>query len=298
MRIFVTGASGFIGSAVVPELLRAGHRVTGLARSDASAAALVAAGAEVQRGDLTDLNSLREGAAAAEGVVHLAYNHDFSQMGAAAQTDRAAIEAVGDALAGTDRPLVFASGVLGMTPGRVATEHDVPPEALHPRIATASAALALASRGVRVLSMRFAPTVHGEGDHGFMHTIAQIARQKGVSGYVGDGENRWPAVHRLDAATLVRLALEKGAAGSSLHAVAEEGVRIRDVAEVIGRHLKMPVVSVPAAQAAEHFGWMGLFIGADSPVSSALTRDWMGWTPTHPGLLADLDEGHYFQTLA
>ncbi len=298
MRVFVTGASGFIGSAVVPELLRAGHQVTGLARSDASAAALVAAGAEVQRGDLNDLDSLRAGAAAADGVVHLAYNHDFSQMGAAAQTDRAALEAIGDALAGTDRPLVFASGVIGMTPGRVATEHDAPPEGLHPRIATTAAALALASRGVRVVSMRLAPTVHGEGDHGFMHTIIGIARQKGVSGYVGDGENRWPAVHRLDAATLLRLALEKGAAGSSLHAVAEEGVRIRDVAEVIGRHLNLPVVSVPADQAAEHFGWIGMFIGADSPVSSALTREWMGWTPTHLGLLADLGEGHYFQTLA
>ncbi|WP_407540956.1 SDR family oxidoreductase [Deinococcus radiomollis] len=298
MRVFVTGASGFIGSAVVPELLRAGHQVTGLARSDASAAALIAAGAEVQRGDLNDLNSLREGAAAADGVVHLAYNHDFSQMGAAAQTDRAALEAIGDALAGTDRPLVFASGVLGMAPGRVATEHDAPPTGLHPRIVTTQAALALASRGVRVVSMRFAPTVHGEGDHGFMHAIAQIARQKGVSGYVGDGENRWPAVHRLDAATLVRLALERGTAGSSLHAVAEEGVRLRDVAEVIGRHLNLPMVSVSAAQAAEHFGWMGMFIGADSPVSSALTREWMNWTPTRPGLLADLDAGHYFQTLA
>ena len=298
MRVFVTGASGFIGSAVVPELLRAGHQVTGLARSDASAAALVAAGAEVQRGDLNDLDSLRAGAAAADGVVHLAYNHDFSQMGAAAQTDRAALEAIGDALAGTEYPLVFASGVIGMTPGHVATEHDAPSAGLHPRVATAAAALALASRGVRVMSMRFAPTVHGEGDYGFMHTIAQIARQKGVSGYVGDGENRWPAVHRLDAATLVRLGLERGVAGSSLHAVAEESVRLREVAEVIGRHLNLPVVSVPADQAAEHFGWMGMFIGADSPVSSALTREWMGWTPTHPGLLADLNEGHYFQTLA
>ena len=294
MHVFVTGASGFIGSAVVPELLRAGHQVTGLARSDASAAALAAAGAEVLRGNLTDLDSLRAGASAADGVIHLAYNHDFSQMGLAAQTDRAALEAIGDVLAGTDRPLVFASGVIGMAPGRVATEHDAPPEALHPRIVTTATALTLASRGVRVVSMRFAPTVHGEGDHGFMHTIISIARQKGVSGYVGDGHNRWPAVHRLDAATLVRLALEKGTAGSSLHAVAEEGVRILDVATVIGRHLNLPVVSVPADQAAEHFGWMGMFIGADSPVSSTLTRQWMGWTPSHPGLLTDLEQGHYF----
>ncbi|MGY2896232.1 SDR family oxidoreductase [Deinococcus sp. UYEF24] len=298
MRVFVTGASGFIGSAVVPELLGAGHQVVGLARSDASAAALAATGAEVLRGDLTDLDSLRSGAAASEGVVHLAYNHDFSQMGVAAQMDRAALEAIGEALAGTDRPLVFASGVIGMTPGRTATELDSPPTGLHPRIATTQAALALASRGVRVVSARFAPTVHGENDHGFMHTLIGIARQKGVSAYVEGGENRWPAVHRLDAATLVRLALEHGKAGASLHAVAEEGVRIRDVAEVIGRHLNLPVVSVPAEQGSEHFGWLGMFIGADSPVSSALTREWMGWQPTRPGLIEDLDQGHYFQNLA
>jgi nucleoside-diphosphate-sugar epimerase len=297
MRVFVTGASGFIGSAVVPELLRAGHQVTGLARSDASAAALTAAGAEIHRGDLTDLNSLRSGAAASDGVVHLAYNHDFSQMGVAAQMDRAALEAIGETLAGTDRPLVFASGVIGMTPGRTATELDSPASGLHPRIATMQATLALASRGVRVVSMRFAPTVHGEGDHGFMRVLIDIARQKGASGYVGDGVNRWPAVHRLDAALLVRLALETGKAGSSLHAVAEEGVRIRDVADVIGRHLNLPVVSVPAEQASEHFGWMGMLIGVDSPVSSVLTRKWMGWQPTHPGLIEDLNRGHYFQTL-
>ena len=297
MRIFVTGASGFIGSAVVPELLRAGHQVTGLARSDASAAALTAAGAEVLRGDLTDLDSLRSGAAASDGVVHLAYNHDFSQMGVAAQTDRAALEAIGEALAGTDRPLVFASGVIGTTPGRTATELDSPPSGLHPRIATARAALSLASRGVRVVSVRFAPTVHGEDDHGFMHVLIDIARRKGVSAYVGDGENRWPAVHRLDAAILVRLALETGEAGTSLHAVAEEGVRIRAVADVIGRSLDLPVASVPAEEASEHFGWMGMFIGADSPVSSVLTRERTGWQPTHPGLIEDLDQGHYFREI-
>ncbi|GGR13000.1 SDR family oxidoreductase [Deinococcus ruber] len=297
MRVFVTGASGFIGSAVVPELLSAGHQVTGLARSDASAATLTAAGASILRGDLTDLASLRAGAAASDGVVHLAYNHDFSQMGVAAQMDRAALEAIGEALAGTNRPLVFASGVIGMAPGRLATERDSPPTGLHPRIATTQAALALASSGVRVVSLRFAPTVHGEGDHGFMRVLIDIARQKGVSGYVGDGENRWPAVHRLDAATLTRLALENGEAGSSLHAVAEEGVRIRDVAEVIGRHLNLPVVSVPAEQASEHFGWLGMFIGADSPVSSTLTREWTGWEPTHPGLIEDLNQGHYFREL-
>ncbi len=297
MRVFVTGASGFIGSAVVPELLRAGHQVIGLARSDSSAAALTAAGAEVLRGDLTDLDSLRAGAAASDGVVHLAYNHDFSQMGVAAQMDRAALEAIGEALAGTDRPLVFAAGAIGIAPGRIATELDSPSSGLHPRILSTQAALELASRGVRVVSMRFSPTVHGEGDHGFMHVLIDIARQKGVSGYVGDGENRWPAVHRLDAATLVRLALEKGEAGSSLHAVAEEGVRIRDIAEVIGQALNLPVVSVPTEQASEHFGWMGSFIGADSPVSSVLTREWMGWQPTGPGLIEDLSQGHYFRDL-
>lgn len=295
MRVFVTGASGFIGSAVVPELLRAGHQVTGLARSDSSAVALTAAGAEVMRGDLTDLDSLRAGAAASDGVVHLAYNHDFSQMGVAAQMDRTALEAIGETLAGTNRPLIFAAGAIGIAPGRTATELDMPSSGLHPRILSTQAALALATRGVRVVSMRFSPTVHGEGDHGFMHVLINIARQKGVSGYVGDGENRWPAVHRIDAATLVRLALEKGEAGSSLHAVAEEGVRIRNIAEVIGQALNLPVASVPAEQASEHFGWMGSFIGADSPVSNALTREWMGWQPIGPGLIEDLNQGHYFR---
>ncbi|THF84893.1 SDR family oxidoreductase [Deinococcus sp. KSM4-11] len=298
MRVFVTGASGFIGSAVVPELISAGHQVTGLARSDAAAAALTAAGADVHRGSLDDLGSLRVGADAADGVIHLAYIHDFSQMAAAAQADRDAIATLGAVLAGSNRPLVIASGILGVAPGRVATELDTPDPAMHPRIASALATLELASRSVRSSVMRLPPTVHGEGDHGFIHTLIGIARQQGVSGYIDSGENRWTAVHHRDAATLFRLALEHAPAGTTLHAVAEEGIPIREVAEVIGQHLNLPVVSIPADQAMEHFGWLGRFLSADAPASSALTRERLHWTPTHQGLIADLDEGHYFHTTA
>ncbi len=306
MRVFVTGASGWIGSAVVPELLGAGHQVTGLARSDASAAALAAAGAQVQRGTLDDLDSLREAAAASDGVIHLAFKHDLAFTGAfqtAADADRRAVEIFGDALAGSDRPLVIASGTLGLAAGRVATErdgHDLGPAAAamgsgpQTRHATAELVLSLAHRGVRSSVMRLPPTNHGDGDHGFMATIVGIARDKGVSGYLGDGANRWPAVHRLDSAHLFRLALEGAPAGSTLHAVADEGVPIRDVAEVIGRHLDVPVVSIPAEDAAGHFTWLAGFIGMDSPASSTLTRELLGWQPTQPGLLDDLDKGHYF----
>ncbi|THF70833.1 SDR family oxidoreductase [Deinococcus sp. Arct2-2] len=294
MRVFVTGASGFIGSAVVPELLAAGHQVTGLARSDASAAALIAAGAEVQRGTLDDLGSLQAGAQASDGVIHLAYNHDFSQYEAAAHTDRQAIEALGSALAGSDRPLVIASGMLGLVSGRAATEQDLPDGATNPRVASAQATLALAERAVRSSVMRLSPTVHGEGDSGFMAVLISIARQKGVSGFIGDGSNRWPAVHRLDAAQLFRLALEHAPAGSVLHAVADEGVPIRAIAEVIGNTLNLPVVSVSADAAAEHFGWLGRFLAADIPASSTLTQELLNWHPTHVGLLDDLQQGHYF----
>ncbi|WP_425146482.1 SDR family oxidoreductase [Deinococcus sp.] len=295
MRVFVTGASGFIGSAVVAELLGAGHEVLGLARSDASAQAVAALGAAVQRGSLEDLESLRAGAAASDGVIHLAYIHDFSQMAAAAQADLHAIEALGAALEGTDRPLVVAAGVLGLAQGRVASEEDAPDPALHPRVAGVQAALALAGRGVRSSAMRFAPTVHGEGDHGFLAYLIGVARQRGVSGYIAQGSSRWPAVHRLDAARLVRLALEHAPAGSSWHAVAEEGVQTRTIAEAIGRHLRLPVVSVPAEAADEHFGFLARFLAADSPVSSALTRERLSWHPVQPGLIADLDAGHYFR---
>ncbi|WNE96378.1 SDR family oxidoreductase [Streptomyces luomodiensis] len=296
MRVFVTGASGFIGSAVVPELIDAGHHVLGLARSDASAAALAAAGAEVHRGSLEDLDSLHAGAAASDGVIHLAFVHDFSRFAEAARTDLAAIEAIGGALEGTDRPFVITTGVLGLAPGRVATERDAQDPAATPRAAAHQAMLSLASRGVRSSVVRPAPSVHGEGDRGFVPTLIDIARAKGVSGYVGDGSNRWPAVHRLDAAHLYRLALEKAPAGSALHAVAEEGIPVRTLAEAIGRHLGLPVAAISPEDAGEHFGWLAPMVAADGSASSDLTRELVGWQPTRPGLLDDLGEGHYFRT--
>jgi nucleoside-diphosphate-sugar epimerase len=296
MRVFVTGASGWIGSVVVSELLKTGHQVLGLARSEAAAAAVAALGAEVHRGSLDDLDSLRAATATSDGVVHLGYNHDFSRIEAAAQTDLRAIEAIGATLEGTDRPLVIASGVLGLAPGRTATERDVPDPSLHPRIAGAQAALSLATRGVRSSIVRFAPTVHGEGDHGFMAVLVGIAADKGVSGYIDDGASRWPAVHRLDAGNLVRRAVDDAPAGTVLHAVAEQAVATRAIAEAIGRGLDVPVVSIPAEQASDHFGWLARFFGTDSCASSELTRELLGWEPTHPRLIADLQEGHYFES--
>ncbi|MFJ2956878.1 SDR family oxidoreductase [Streptomyces sp. NPDC087270] len=308
MRVFITGASGWIGSAVVPELLGAGHQVIGLARSDASADALARAGAEVRRGTIDDIDTLRDAAAESDGVIHLAFKHDIAFSGgfeAAADADRLAIDTFGEVLAGSDRPLVIASGVLGLSPGRLATEQDGlagSPVGDHvtggpaKRLANAHATAALAERGVRSSVVRLPPTVHGDGDHGFLATIVGTARAKGVSGYVGDGANRWPAVHRSDAATLFRLALESAPAGSTLHAVADEGVPIREVAEVIGRHLDLPVASIAPDDADAHFTWMSTFIGLDSPVSSARTRELLDWQPTGPGLLEDLDKGHYFTT--
>ncbi|MFJ1643838.1 SDR family oxidoreductase [Streptomyces sp. NPDC088258] len=296
MRVFVTGASGWIGSAVVPELIGAGHQVVGLARSDASADALAAAGAEVHRGSLDDLDALREAAAASDGVIHLAFKHDIAFTGdfqGASDADRRAIDAFGEVLAGSDRPLVIASGTLGLSPGHVATEKDTA-AAGSPRAANAEAALGLAVGGVRSSVVRLSPTVHGDGDKGFLASLVSIARDKGVSGYIGDGANRWTAVHRLDAATLFRLAVEKAPAGSVLHGVAEEGVPLRAIAEAIGRHLGLPVVPVAPEDAAGHFTWMADFLALDSPASNTLTRELLGWRPTHPGLIADLDAGHYF----
>jgi nucleoside-diphosphate-sugar epimerase len=305
MRIFVTGASGWIGSAVVPELISAGHEVVGLARSDASAAALTAAGADVHRGTLDDLDGLRTAAAASDGVIHLAFKHDIAFSGdfdGAVAADRLAIEALGDALAGSERPFVIASGTLGLTSGRVATEQDgrsADPAAFSGapagRMDNGRLVLALASRGVRTIVLRLPPTVHGDGDNGFVATQVGIAREKGVSGYTGDGANRWPAVHRLDAANLFRLAVEHAPAASVLHAVDDEGVPVREIAEVIGRHLDLPAVSIAPENAGAHFGWLAGFLGADSPVSSAATRELLGWRPTQPGLIEDLDKGHYFQ---
>jgi nucleoside-diphosphate-sugar epimerase len=305
MRVFVTGASGWIGSVVVPALIGVGHQVVGLARSDASAAALAAAGAEVQRGTLDDLDCLQQAAAASDGVIHLAFKHDIAFTGdfqGAADADRRAVEAFGEALAGSDRPFVIASGTLGIAPGRVATERDgqSPDPAMFAlggpatRQGTAQVTLDLASRGVRSSVMRLPPTVHGAGDNGFVARLVGIAREKGVSGYIGDGSSRWPAVHRHDAAQLFRLALETAPAGTVLHAVADEGVPIRAIAEVIGRHLNIPVVSIALEDAGEQFGFLAHFLGVDSPASSVLTRELLGWQPTHPGLIDDLDQGHYF----
>jgi nucleoside-diphosphate-sugar epimerase len=309
MRVFVTGASGWIGSAVVPELTGAGHQVVGLARSDASAAALTAAGAEVIRGTIDDLDTLRSAAAASDGVIHLAFKHDIAFSGdfaGAADADRRAIETFGEALAGSGRPFVIASGTAGITPGRMLTEQDghgsgsaaAMGEGPSARHANAELTLSFASRGVRSAILRLPPTVHGDGDNGFMAAIVGIARAQGVSGYLGDGSNRWPAVHRLDAARLFRLAVENAPAGSTLHAVADEGVPIRDVAEVIGRHLDVPVAPISAEAAPGHFTWLAGFLGLDIPASSTLTRELMDWQPAQPGLIDDLGKGHYFHDRA
>jgi nucleoside-diphosphate-sugar epimerase len=295
MRVFVTGASGWIGSAVVAELLAAGHEVVGLARSDASAQALTAAGAEVTRGDLDDVAGLAAAAKQADAVIHLGFKHDFSDMAGAGRTERAVVETFGDALAGTGKPFLFASGLARPAPGELRTEEDPlgPDDPGAMRGGGETLALGLADRGVRPVSVRFAPTVHGEGDYGFTAVLAGIARERGVSAYVGDGSNRWPAVHRSDAARLVRLALEHADEVSVVHAAAEEGVPTRDIAAAIGRGLDLPTASVAPEDAAAHFGWIGGFFSADLPASSALTRERLGWEPTHPTLLEDLAAGYY-----
>jgi nucleoside-diphosphate-sugar epimerase len=297
MRVFVTGATGFIGSAVVRDLIDAGHQVTGLARSDRTAAALTAAGAQAHRGSLEDPASLRSGAAAADGVVHTAYIHDFSEnndAAAYARIDRRAIEAIGEVLAGSGRPLVVASGLV-YVPGRRATEEDdAPDNPAYPRVSE-PVALSLAGHGVRVSVVRLPASVHGEGDHAFIPALVGIARAKGRSAYVGDGSNRWAAVHRLDAAHLFRLALEAAPGGTRLHAVDDEGVPFRDIAEVIGRHLNLPVAALPPDAAQAHFGLFALFASLDSPASSVLTRKQLGWEPSNRALIPDLDEGHYFK---
>jgi nucleoside-diphosphate-sugar epimerase len=292
MRVFVTGASGFIGSAVVSELIDAGHQVVGLARSEASAEAVEAAGAQVHRGDLENLDSLRAGAESADGVIHLAFNHDFTNYAGAADTDRRAIDTHGEALAGSDRPYVVTSGLAGFALGRTMTEEDAA-DPSSPR-ASEHAALEFTSRGVRVSVLRLPPSVHGEGDHGFIPRLIDIAREKGVSAFPGDGSNRWPAVHRVDAARLFRLALESAPAGARLHAVGDEGVPVREIAGAIGRHLALPMTGIAPETAFDHFGWLGAFFSLDVPASSVLTQGQLRWRPTHPGLLDDLELGQYF----
>ncbi|GAA1105636.1 SDR family oxidoreductase [Kitasatospora arboriphila] len=291
MRVFVTGASGWIGSALVPELVGAGHQVLGLARSDSSAAAVAAAGAEVLRGDLDDLDALTAGAADCDGVVHLAFIHDFSRFEASVQADARAVETLAAALEGSGRPLVVTAGTPAV-PGRVATEHDTsaPGSPAAGRDANARAALDAAARGVRPSVVRLPRTVHGDGDHGFVAHLVATARGTGVSGYVGGGAGRWPAVHVRDAARLYRLALEQAPAGSVLHAVADEGVPVRGIAEVTRRHLGLPTASVPA----EDFGFLGRILAVDQPASSTLTCELLGWHPSEPSLVEDLEKGHYF----
>jgi nucleoside-diphosphate-sugar epimerase len=295
MHVFVTGASGWIGSATVDELLAKGHKVTGLARSDASAAALHAKGARVRRGDLDDLDSIRAGAEDAEAVIHLANKHDFSNPAASSAAERAAVQTIGDTLVGTDRPFLFASGVAGLTQGRPATENDASqahgPDS--PRGGSENLALGFVDRGVHSVSLRFSPTVHGTRDHGFIAIIAAVAREKGVSAYPGDGTNRWAAVHRSDTARLVALGLEKAPAGARLHAVAEQGVPTREIAEAIGRAFDLPVASIAAEDVQDHFGWIGNFFAMDLEATSTGTRELLGWTPTGPTLIEDIDTEAY-----
>ncbi len=294
MRVFVTGASGWVGSAVTRDLVAAGHTVLGLARSDASAKTVIAAGGEVHRGALDDLDSLARGAKACDGVIHTAFIHDFSDFAANCATDKAAIETFGAALEGSGRPLIVTSGTMGLQPGRLGTEDDTAASIL-PR-KSEQVGLSMAARGVRAMAVRLAPSVHGDGDHGFVATLVRTAREKGFAVYVGDGKNRWPAVHRFDAAKIYRLALEKGTAGSRFHGVADEGIPVRAIAEAIGSRLNVPAVSKTPEEAGALLGFIGHILAMDGPASSALTQERLGWRPTGPGLIADLDKGRYFDT--
>lgn len=299
MRIFVTGATGFIGSAIVPELINAGHQVVGLTRSEAGAKSLTAAGAQAHRGDLSDLESLRRGATMSDGVIHTAFTHDFSRFQEVCEQDRRVIEALGVALSGSDRPLLITSGtgMANSASGRAVTEQDAPETSnAIPRVASEQAAASVAAKGVRVGVMRL-PQVHNTVKQGLVTYLIELARQKGVSAYVGEGRNRWPAVHVLDAARLYRLALEKLVTGARYHAVAEEGVPLRDIAQIIGWGLRVPVISVSAEEARAHFGWLAGFVSRDAPASSALTQERLAWRLTgQPGLIADLERMRYFDT--
>ncbi|WP_421670770.1 SDR family oxidoreductase [Rahnella sp. EDr1-12] len=296
MRVFVTGATGFVGSAVVQALLQAGHQVLGLARSEASAQALTDAGADVHRGSIEDLQSLASGAAQADGVIHTAFIHDFSQFLENCEKDRLAIGALGAALKGTDKPLIVTSGTALVSNGHLATENDLPdPQGQNPRIASDQAAAALAEQGVHVSLVRLPPSVHGAGDHGFVPMIIAMAREKGESAYIDAGQNLWPAVHRLDAARVFVLALEKGASNAIYHANSEQGVPFREIATLIGKHLNLPVLSKNAQEAGEHFGWFTHFASLNNPTSSQITREVLGWKPEHQDLLTDIDTAGYFK---
>jgi len=298
MRVFLTGATGYVGSALVKELLTAGHKVLGLARSDKGAETLAATGAEVLRGSLQDLDILKKGAAESDGVIHTAFIHDFSNFAASCEADRNAIAAIGETLKASDRPFVTTSGTaVSAKPGHVGTEEDKgdADSSVSPRLQAEYVTIGLAQEGVRTSLVRLPPSVHDQGDlHGFIPTLINLARQKGVSAYIGDGQNRWPAVNRLDAVQVFRLALEKGAPGSRFHAVGDEGIPTKKIAETIGRHLNLPVVSKSPAEAAAHFGWIGYFFSLDVPATAKLTEKTLDWKPTHPGLIADLEAGFYF----
>ena len=296
MKVFVTGATGFVGSAVVKELIGAGHHVLGLARSETSANTLITAGAEVHRGDLEDLDSLRSGASASDAVIHTGFIHDFSRFKEVCEVDGRAIEALGNVLAGSNRPLIVTSGTALVSPGRLATE-DIIPDPHDKRFPRVSEVVAdqLASRGINVSSVRLSPSVHGDGDHGFVPMLINLAREKGISAYIGEGQNRWNAVHRLDAVSVYRLALDKTTPGARFHAVGEEGIAFRNIAEMIGKQLGIPVVSKSPEEAAEHFGWFMGFASIDCPASSKLTQERLGWHPTKVRLLADMEHGTYFK---
>ena len=295
MRVFVTGATGFVGTAIVRELVGAGHQVTGLARSESSMHALREAGAQAHAGDLEDLDSLRAGAAQADGVIHAGFVHDFARFKACCEIDERAIAALGEALEGSDRPLIVTDGLAFVAPGRVATENmPIPGDAASPR-KSEEAGLAFLSRGVRVAVVRLPPSVHGVGDHAFVPMLIGFARAKGVAAYIGDGANRWPAVHRLDAARLYRLALEKGEAGVRYHAIGDEGVKLRDIAAIIGRRLNLPVAGKTGKDAEDYFTWFSMFAGIDAPATAIKTQDALGWRTEQPGLLADIDQEAYFQ---